>query len=129
MTTPWANQRAELFRKSNRPQPAPTDPERQAALRRSLKWLAFSYVALGAAGGWALFAVRHWPGSKGGLLAVSGVMVCLAADSALISRFLLEVSPHRRVLGMSLARYTTVSIFVAIAVAAVTGMIGIAVSS
>jgi hypothetical protein len=104
------------------------DPERKAAIRRSIKWLAFSYVALGAAAGWALFAVRQWPGSRGGLLAVSGVMFCVAADSALISRFISELSPNRRILGMTIARYTAVSIFVATAIAAVTGVIGIAVS-
>jgi hypothetical protein len=116
-----------LFRKADRPRQPPADPERAAAIRRSIKWLAFSYVTLGAAAGWALFAFRHWPGSRGGLLAASGAMVCLAADSALISRFLLELTPHRQILGMTLGRYTVVSIFVALAIAALTGVIGIAV--
>jgi hypothetical protein len=54
-------------------------------------------------------------------------MVCVAADSALISRFIFEVTPHRRILGMTLAGYTVASILIAIATAAVAGVIAVAV--
>jgi hypothetical protein len=68
---------------------------------------------------WALFASRNWAGSRGDFLAVSGVMLGVAASSALSLPLLRIVTEGRKVMRMSLTRYTYVSISIAIAIAAV----------
>jgi hypothetical protein len=52
-------------------------------------------------------------------LAMSGVMIGVAASSALTFPFIRRVSVNRPVMRISLARYTYVSISIAIAVAVV----------
>lgn len=108
-----------FFRKSDRAPRVPLDPQRKAAIRKSLVWLPISYLPLLAGLAWAFFATRQWAGSRGMFLAVSGVMTGVAASSALSFRFVRLVSPNRQLMRMSLARYTYVSIFIAIAIAAV----------
>ncbi|HEV2027132.1 MAG TPA: hypothetical protein VGS16_01210 [Candidatus Dormibacteraeota bacterium] len=98
--------------------PGPDNSERKQAVRRSLKWVAISYVPLLAGFGWIFFAANHWAGSRGGLLGASGLMIGVAASAALFLPFLRVVSPNRRVVGMSVGTYTLVSIVIAIAVAA-----------
>lgn len=58
---------------------------------------------------------------------MSGVMVGVAASSALFFPVLKVLSPKRRLMGMSLARYTYVSILLAIAIAAVLAIAAVAV--
>src|SRR5450759_5317156 len=106
-----------LFRRADRLPQVPLDPQRKAAIRRALLWLPLSYIPLLAGIAWAFFAWRHWAGSRGTFLAVSGVMIGVAASYALSFPFIRIVSANRRLMGMSLARYTYVSIFIAIAIA------------
>jgi hypothetical protein len=94
------------------------DPERKAALRRSYKWVALGYVPLIGSVAWAYFAIRRWPGSRGGLLAASGVMVGAGAGSFLTLPILRVTKPTRRFMGMSLATYIVVSTLFGLAVAA-----------
>jgi hypothetical protein len=68
---------------------------------------------------WAYFATRQWAGTRGAFLAMSGVLIGVAASSALFlpfDRLLLANRPATRI---SLARYTYVSIWIAIAIAVV----------
>lgn len=116
-----------LFRKSDGAEKAPLDPLKQAAIRRSLVWLGLSYVPLIGGCAWAIFAFGHWAGSRGPLLAGSGLLIGLAASSALFFPFLRAVAkPNRRLLGMSIATYTLVSVLAGIALAAVLAVIAIA---
>jgi hypothetical protein len=82
-----------------------------------MSWAAVSYVPLIAAGAWAFYAASHWHGTKGALLASSGVMVGLAVSSALFFPVLSELGPNRRLIGMSISRYTAVSISLALGIA------------
>lgn len=93
------------------------DPERKVVARRALLWTALSYVPLIAGVAWAAFAASHWAGSRGVFLAVSGAMAGIAGSAALFLPVTRQVAPTRRLLGMSLARYTYLSIGVAIAIA------------
>ena len=94
------------------------DPERRAALGRSYKWVALGYLPLLGAVAWAYFAVRHWPGSRGGLLAASGAMIGAGVGSFLILPILRVTKPTRRFMGMSVATYIVVSTLFGLAVAA-----------
>jgi hypothetical protein len=116
-----------LFRKTDGARTVPVDPQREAAIRRSLVWVAISYVPLLGGAAWAIFAIGHWAGSRGGLLAASGGLVGLAASSALLFPFLRVTSPNRRFIGMSVAAYTVVSTMVGIAIAVVLAIIALAV--
>ena len=117
-----------FFRKTDGAQKAPLDPQKQAAIRRSLVWVGISYVPLIGGFAWAFFAFSHWAGSRGQLLAISGLLVGLAASSALLFPFLRAVtSPNRRVLGMSVATYTVASVLVGLAVAAMLAVVAVAV--
>lgn len=94
--------------------------QRKAAIRQSLVWSSISYVPVVAGIAWFAFAIRHWSGSRGAFLAVSGLMVGIAASSALYLPVLQRLNPKRRGLfGISVARYTYISISAAIAIAAV----------
>jgi hypothetical protein len=104
------------------------DPQREAAIRRSLVWNGISFLPLLAAIAWWLFATDHWAGMRGLLLAASGLMIGLGASSALFFPALNALSPTRRVLGMSLAKYTLVSILIAVAAAAVLAVLAVAVT-
>src|SRR3981081_1007450 len=95
-----------LFRKTDSTQGTPLDPERKAAIRRSLVWIPISYIPLVVGVAWAFFASRHGAGSRGVFLAVSGVMVGVAASSALFYPVVRVTSPNRVILGVSLANYT-----------------------
>jgi fluoride ion exporter CrcB/FEX len=101
------------------------DPQRQAAIRQALLRLPISYAPLLGGLVWALFASRNWAGPRGDFLAVSGVMIGLAASSALSLPFLRVVTEGRKVMRMSLTRYTYVSISIAIGIAVV--LVGAAV--
>jgi hypothetical protein len=61
------------------------------------------------------FATSHWAGSRGMLLGLSGLMIGLAASSALTMPFLRAVSTNRQ----GIARYMYISISVALAIAVV----------
>jgi hypothetical protein len=108
---------SQFFRRRDRDQQIPLDPERHAAIRRSLRWVPISYLPLFGGIAWWLFATDHWAGMRGLFLASSGLMICLAASSALFFPTLDVLSPNRRLLGMSLSRYTLVSCLLAIAIA------------
>jgi hypothetical protein len=95
------------------------DPGKEAAVRRSVKWVAISFVPLFAGPAWLLFAQGHWAGSRGVFLGMSGLMIGLAADSALLLPFFRAINSTRRVLGMTNVRYTVVSFWLAIGIAAV----------
>jgi hypothetical protein len=90
-------------------------------------WNAISFLPLFAAIAWWLFAIDHWAGMRGLLVAASGLMICLAASSALFFPALQALSPNRRLMGMSLARYTLVSILVGIAIAVALAIAALAV--
>jgi hypothetical protein len=94
------------------------DPERKAAIRRSYKWVALGYVPLLGAVAWAYFAVHHWPGSRGGLLAASGAMAGAGAASLLTLPIFRVTIPTRRFMGMSFTTYLVVSTLFGLAVAA-----------
>jgi hypothetical protein len=91
-------------------------------------WLPISYIPLLAGIAWAFFATGHWAGTRGVFLAVSGLMVGVAASSALTFPFIRAVSPNRQLMRMSLARYTYVSISIAIAVAVVLAVAAVLVA-
>ena len=95
------------------------DPQRKAGIRESLLWTLISYVSLLAGIAWAFFAANHWAGSRGVFLAVRGVMVGVAASSALFFPVLKLRAPNRRLMGMSISRYTQVTVVLAAAIAAV----------
>jgi hypothetical protein len=78
---------------------------------------------------WAFVATGHWAGSRGVFLAVSGVMIGLAASSALTFPFIRTVSANRPVMRTGMARYMYVSISIAIAVAVVLAVAAFLVSS
>ncbi len=82
-----------------------------------MSWAAVSYIPLIGCVAWAFYATGHWHGTTGGLLASSGVMVGLAGSSALFFPVLSELGPNRRLLGMSISRYTAVSISLALGIA------------
>lgn len=104
-----------------------TDQQRKEAIRHAWLWSAISYIPLVAGIAWALFAMRHWAGSRGVFLGASGVMVGVAASSAIFFPVLKGLSPKLRLMGISLARYTQVSIVLAIAIAVVLAIAGVAV--
>ena len=103
------------------------DPQKKTVIRYPWSWSAISYIPLVAGIAWAWFATRHWAGSRGVFLAVSGVMVGVAASSALFLPVLKVLSPKRRLMGMSLAGYTSFSILVAIGIAVVLAIVAVAV--
>ena|ERR1700730_13811789 len=111
-----------LFRRTDSTQDSPLDPERRAAVRRSVVWIPISYIPLVAGIAWAFFASGHWPGSRGVFLGVSGAMIGVAVSSSLFYPVVRVLSaarrPNRLFLGMSLASYTYVSIWLALAIAA-----------
>ncbi len=82
-------------------------------------WTAISYVPLLAGIGWVLFATRHWFGSRGVFLGISGLMIGVAASSVLFLPFLRATAGTRRLLGMSVDKYTYLSTSIAIGIAAV----------
>ena len=82
-----------------------------------MSWAAVSYIPLIGGGAWAFYATGHWHGTTGALLASSGVMVGLAVSSALFFPVLSELGPKRRLIGMSISRYTAVSISLALGIA------------
>jgi hypothetical protein len=99
------------------------DQQRKAAIRQSLVWSALSYIPVVAGIAWFSFAWHQWSG-RGQLLAVSGLMIGLAASSALFLPVLRRlVPPTRRMLGMSVSTYTYLSISAAIAIAAVLAVV------
>jgi len=116
-----------LFRRADPTQRTPLDPQRRAAIRRSLVWVPISYVPLVGGLAWAFFAAGHWTGTRAVFLAVSGVMIGVAASSALYLPVLRVTSPNRRLLGMSLTRYSYISIVLALAIAAVLAVAAIAI--
>jgi hypothetical protein len=94
------------------------DQQRKAAIRQSLVWSALSYIPVVAGIAWVVFAWHQWSG-RGQLLAVSGLLICLAASSALFLPVLRRlVPPTRGMLGMSVSTYTYLSISAAAAMAA-----------
>jgi hypothetical protein len=94
------------------------DPERRAAIRRTYKWVALGYVPLLGAIGWAYFAINHWHGSRGGLLAASGVVVGAGVASFLTIPILRATNPKRRFMGMSFTTYIVASSLFGLAAAA-----------
>jgi Ca2+/Na+ antiporter len=82
----------------------PVDPEKQAAIRGSLKWVPFSYGALFAGLAWMLFARNHWPGSRGLLLGGSGMLIAIVLGSAGSIALIKAAEAGRRFLGV---RYST----------------------
>jgi len=60
-------------------------------------------------------------------LAVSGVMVGVAASSALFFPVVRATSPTRLLLGMSVAGYTWLSIWLALGLAAIFAVVGLAI--
>jgi hypothetical protein len=107
-------------------QKVPLDPLKAAAIRRALPWMAVGYVPLLAGLGWAFVATSRWPGTRGSLLAASGLLICLAASSAMSLPFLRAVVPNRRLGTISIERYTWVTVLVAIAIAAALAVIAFA---
>jgi hypothetical protein len=93
------------------------DPQRQAGIRRSLRWMWLSYVPFFAIFPWVFFATSHWTGTRSRLLASSGAVILMAASSVLFLPFLRAVNPKGRLMGMSLVRYTVVSLVIGLAVA------------
>ncbi|HLQ15099.1 MAG TPA: hypothetical protein VK256_04495 [Candidatus Eisenbacteria bacterium] len=73
-----------------------------------------------------LFATRHWAGSRGVFLGVSGLMIGVAASSALLLPFLRATAGTRRLMGMSVEKYTYFSTSLAIGIAAVLGVAAVA---
>jgi hypothetical protein len=106
-----------FFGRPDRVPEVPLDPQRKAAMRRALLWAPVSYVPLLGGLAWAFFASSHWTGSRAAFLAASGVMFGAAASTALYLPVLRTLGALRRVMGMSLVRYSYISIFVAIAIA------------
>ena len=102
------------------------DPERRAAIRRTYKWIALGYVPLLGSVAWAYFAINHWGGSRGGLLAVSGVMVGAGLGSFLTIPILRATNPKRRFMGMSAITYIVASTLFGLAVAAFLVVLAIA---
>jgi len=94
--------------RSRRVARSPVDPERRAAIRRSLKWVWLSYLPLAAGIAWWVLAVKEWAGQRGFLLGVSGFMLGLAGSAAIYSRFMSVVAPGWRLVGMSFGTYTLV---------------------
>lgn len=88
-------------------------------MRQSLLRVRFSFLPLLAGISWAFFAARQWAGTRGVFLGVSGVMIGVAASSALTLPFIRLVSGYRPAGSRSLTRSTYVSIAIAIAVALV----------
>jgi hypothetical protein len=82
-------------------------------------WTAIGYVPLLVGIGWVLFATRHWFGSRGVFLGISGLMIAMAASSVLFLPFLRATAGTRRLMGMSVDKYTYLSTSVAIGIAAV----------
>jgi hypothetical protein len=116
-----------LFRRTDGVQQIPLGPQRKAAIRQLLLWTSISYIPLLGGLAWAFFATRHWAGSRGVFLSVSGVMIGVAASSALFFPVLRLVNPKLRLMGMSVAGYTYVSISLAIAIAAVLAVAAFAI--
>jgi hypothetical protein len=57
---------------------------------------------------------------------MSGVLVCVAAGSALLVPFLQAAIPNRRLMGLSIGRYTLVGVLVMLALAAAIAVIAFA---
>jgi len=102
------------------------DPERKAAIRRTFKWGALGYVLLLGSVAWAYFAINHWRGSRGGLLALSGAMVVAGVASFLTIPILRATNPKRRFMGMSVTTYMVASTLFGLAVAAFLVVLAIA---
>jgi hypothetical protein len=95
------------------------EPPSQASIRRAFLWACISFIPLVGSLAWAFFATRQWPGPRGMLLTASGFMLLLAASSASFYPILRTLAPQKRVLGLSVAKYTFVSIAIALGVAVV----------
>jgi hypothetical protein len=108
-----------FLRRPERIHRAPLDPQKKAAIRSSLKWLALSCVPLFVGLAWMLFATGHWAGSRGVFRGMSRVMIGVGTSSALTIPFLRALNPTPLRPGWAAIRYTTLSIWVAIASAAV----------
>jgi hypothetical protein len=102
------------------------DPERRAAIRRTYKWVALGYVPLLGAVAWAYFAINHWRGSRGGLLAVSGAIVGTGVASFLTIPILRATNPKRRFMGMSFITYIVASTLFGLVAAALLVVLAIA---
>jgi hypothetical protein len=93
------------------------DPERSAAIRRSLRWLWFSYIPAIAGIAWLLFAVRQWAGQRGVYVGISGVMFGVVASAAIAFPFIRVAASGRRIAGMSIGTYTLVATVLGLAIA------------
>ena len=102
------------------------DPERSAAIRRSLRWVWFSYVPIIAGIAWLMVAVRQWPGHRGVFLGVSGVMFGVVASAAIIFPFIRVAASGRRIAGMSTGTYTLVTTVLGAAIAVVLAVLAFA---
>jgi hypothetical protein len=90
-------------------------------------WSALSYIPLVAGIAWVVFALGHWAGSQGQLFAGSGLLVGIAASSALFLPVLRLRIPTRRFMGVSITGYTVASVSAAVVLAAVLALIAVTV--
>jgi len=102
------------------------DPERSAAMRRSLRWLWFSYIPVIAGIAWLMFAVRQWAGHRGVFLGISGVMLGVVASAAIFFPFLRVAASGRRIAGMSIGTYTLVATVLGVGIAVVLAVLAFA---
>jgi len=104
------------------------DPDRSAAIRRSLRWLWFSYIPVIAGIGWLVFAVKQWAGQRGVFLGISGVMLGVVASAAIFYPFLRVAASGRRIAGMSVGTHTLVAAVLGAAIAVVLAVLAFAVA-
>ncbi len=105
------------------------DPQTKVASRRAIVWSALSYIPLVAGIAWAVFALDHWAGPRGQLLAGSGLLVGLAGSAAVFLPVLQVRNPMRRFMGVSTTVYMVASISAAVLLAAVLAIIAVTVSA
>lgn len=82
-------------------------PEKKAAIRRLMIWTPVSYGALFGGLAWMLYARIHWPGSRGLLLGVSGMLIGVMVGSAGSLSVVRAFEAGRRFMGL---RYSTLYI-------------------
>ncbi len=75
---------------------APANPERLAAIRRSVHWVWLSYVPMTAGIACLIFAVRQWPGHRGVFLSLHAGGGSRAANRGHVIRNLYPGHDHPR---------------------------------
>jgi hypothetical protein len=101
------------YRVRTRLQPAsPVDPGRATTARRAAIWATLAWLPMAGGLAWLVYASLSWPLPRGALIGIAGLVVGLAASSALIMPALRLLGPERRMMGMSVTTFTVVNVVI-----------------